>query len=111
MALNDLNTVASPGDANSGLECRLHYATLTEGGLSLGPNVRVQAILYDFSTAEVANQSLPGINGNSSGYGNAPAVDYESVPNLQYIEVCAPIPEPGIIALAGLALVALWWKK
>ncbi len=110
VAFNDSNTSASPQDADTGFECYLDYDTVYEG-LTPDPGqdtVRIQAILYDYSTNgdNVANQSLPGINGNSSGYGNASDVNYNYVSGLQYIEVCAPVPEPGLFVIACLA--AIW---
>jgi len=103
VAFNDLNTAANPEDANTGAEYALDAETIYFGLAPAQSTLKVQAILFNWQTTNVANQSLPGINGNSSGYGLASAVNYENVPGKQYIEVCAPIPEP-----IGFWICLLW---
>lgn len=107
IALNNNNTALSPGDATTGFEMMLDIDTLYDG-LNWNPaqeTVRIQAILYESNTNIVRNQSLPGIGSDPNGYGAAPEVDYSQVSGLQYIEVCAPIPEPSIMVVGILALV------
>ncbi len=106
IAVNNDNTAAAP-DANTGFECVLDMDSLTDGGLVMGSKVKIQAILYNWplTTDNVANQSLPGINGDAAGYGTASAVNYETVPGLQYIEIDAPIPEPAMLALGALMMM------
>ena len=110
MAVNNDNVADAP-DANSGIECMLDYDSLVDGGLIMGPNVKVQAILYHWTWVEtnVANQSLPGINGDANGYGTAASVNYSLVPGNQYIEIGAPIPEPALFC--GLLLGALLLRR
>ena len=102
VAFNDLNTATSPENATTGIECALDAETIYFGLAPAQDTLRVQAIIYDWNTTNVANQSLPGIDGDSSGFGVASNVNYEVVSGKQYIEVCAPIPEPGIIWIIGL---------
>ncbi len=106
VAFNDLNTAVNPEDANTGLECYLDMDTIYFGLTPTQNTVRIQAILFNWQTTNVANQSLPGIDSNGSGFGLASRVNYENVPGKQYIEVCAPVPEPGIIWIIGL--LGLW---
>lgn len=109
VAFNDLNTAAA-ADATTGLEAYLDYATLNDGGLVIGDKVKLQAIIYNHANTNVANQSLPGINGNAAGFGVASNVNYETVPGLQYIEVDAPIPEP-VYALFAAGLLLMLRRK
>ncbi len=94
VAFNNLNTAANPGDANTGVEYELDADTLYFGLTPGQDTLRIQAILFNWQSTNVANQSLPGINGDVAGYGVASNVNYEAVSGKQYIEVCAPIPEP-----------------
>ncbi len=94
VAFNDLNTAANPEDANTGVEYYLDMDTIYFGLTPTQNTVRIQAILFNWQTTNVANQSLPGIDSNGSGFGLASRVNYENVPGKQYIVVCAPIPEP-----------------
>ena len=94
VAFNNLNTAANPGDANTGVEYELDADTLYFGLTPGQDTLRIQAILFNWQSTNVANQSLPGINGDAAGYGIASNVNYEVVSGKQYIEVCAPIPEP-----------------
>ena len=107
VAFNDLNTAANPEDANTGVEYYLDMDTIYFGLTPTQSTVRIQAILFNWQTTNVANQSLPGIDGNGSGFGLASRVNYENVPGKQYIEVCAPIPEPGIIWIIGLLVLLI----
>ena len=111
VAFNNLNTAATPGDANTGIECALDADTIYDGLSPTQSTLKLQAILFNWQTTNVANQSLPGINGNASGYGLASAVDYEAVPGKQYIEVCAPVPEPAGIWIIGLLAMRYFMKK
>lgn len=111
IALNDSSTEPMLADSKDGLECKLDFDTIYEG-ITPGPGqdtVRIQAILYNWNTTNIANQSLPGINDDPNGYGVASNVNYEAVSGLQYIEVCAPIPEP-FFAFIPVALVILLRK-
>ncbi|MCK5852593.1 PKD domain-containing protein, partial [bacterium] len=110
VAFNNLNTAANPEDANTGVECYLDMDTIYSGLTPTQNTVRIQAILFNWQTTNVANQTLPGINDESAGFGLASAVNYENVPGKQYIEVCAPIPEPGIIWIMTV-LGALFSKR
>ncbi|MCX7846802.1 MAG: hypothetical protein N2595_02045 [bacterium] len=101
MAVNNDN-VAGPADATTGFEAMLDFDSLVNGGLLIGNKIKLQAILYNWVTTNVANQSLPGINGNAAGYGLAPQVNYASVPGQQYIEIDAPVPEPSVLAFAAV---------
>lgn len=105
MAVNNDN-IAAAADANTGFEAMLDWDSLVDGGLTIGSKIKLQAILYNWTTTNVANQSLPGINGNAAGYGMAYEVNYDTVPGLQYIEIDAPIPEPTTLLLAGLLALA-----
>jgi hypothetical protein len=101
-AFNNLNTAANFADATNGFECMLHYDVLYNGipESARGSTVRLQAVLFNYQIGYVANQSLPGIGGNSAGYGTASAVNYALVPGNQFIEIAAPvIPEAGAISL------------
>lgn len=109
-AFNDLNIEANPADATTGFEAMLGY-DLVYNSISISnqeSKIRLQAILYDYGTGFLANQSLPGINGNTTGYGAAPAVDFSAVPGDQFIEIDAPIiPEPISIGVF-FALIAVF---
>jgi len=94
IAFNDLNIAANPEDANYGAEYALDPDTIYFGLTPGQGTLKIQTILFNWQSTNVANQSLPGINGESAGYGLASDVNYENVPGKQYIEVCAPIPEP-----------------
>ncbi len=107
VAFNDLNTATSPENATTGIECALDADTIYFGLTPAQYTLRIQAIIYNWNTTNVANQSLPGIDGDSSGFGLASDVNYENVSGKQYIEVCAPIPEPGIIWIIGLLVFKL----
>ena len=106
VAFNNLNTAANPGDADTGVEYELDANTLYFGLTPGQDTLRIQAILFNWQSTNVANQSLPGINGDAAGYGVASNVNYEVIAGKQYIEVCAPIPEPGIVWIIGL--LGLW---
>jgi len=106
VAFNDLNTAPNPEEADTGVEYYLDMDTIYFGLTPTQNTVRVQAILFNWQTTNVANQSLPGINGDASGFGLASAVNYENVPGKQYIEVCAPVPEPGIIMIMSLMVIS-----
>ena len=103
VAFNDLNTATSPENATTGIECALDADTIYFGLAPVQDTLRIQAIIYDWNATNVANQSLPGIDGDSSGFGVASNVNYEAVSGKQYIEVCAPIPEP-----VGFLIFLFW---
>jgi len=103
VAFNDSNIAGTPDAATTGLEFMLDIDTI---GYQIGQgSVRLQAIMYnhEITIDNVINQSLPGINGDSLGYGTASNVNYNAVAGNQYIEVNA-IPEPGIIWIIGLLI-------
>ncbi|MCX7002812.1 MAG: PKD domain-containing protein, partial [bacterium] len=109
-AFNDLNTAANPANATNGFECMLQYDLLYHGipPAQREDTVRLQAVIFNYATGYLANQSLAGIAGNSAGYGPAASVNYAMVPGNQFIEIAAPvIPEGGLcgaLLIAGCAL-------
>ena len=109
-AFNNMNTAAAAMDASNGFECVLHHDLLYDGlpPAAQGDKVRLQAVIFNHQTGYLANQSLPGIDGASAGYGAATSVNYTDVPGRQYIEIDAPfIPEAGtggILIAIGLAV-------
>ena len=112
VAFNNLNTAATPAEANTGIECMLDADTIYYGLTPGQDTLKIQVILYNWNTTNVANQSLPGINDNPAGYGVSTNVNYETVPGKQYIEVCAPVPEPVFLGFAfGLFLLLFKRKK
>ena len=111
VAFNNLNTAATPAQANTGLECMLDADTIYDGLTPGQDTVRIQAILFNWQTTNVANQSLPGIAGDAAGYGVASNVNYETVSGKQYIEVCAPVPEPFGISLIFSCLLILFGMR
>ena len=99
VAFNNLNTKTNFADAVTGVECFLDF-DLLYSGLTPQTFLKIQTIIYNHETGYVANQSLPGIGGDSSGYGAASSVNYQNVPGKQYIEISGPIiPEPFLFIL------------
>ncbi|GEM_PF-912546 len=109
-AFNNLNTAANPANATNGFECMLQYDLLYHGipPAQRDDTVRLQAVIFNYATGYLANQSLPGIAGSSAGYGPAASVNYASVPGNQFIEIAAPvIPECSLCGALLMAACAL----